>query len=267
MDQIGVFSPEQARLLWQDYQERKQLPAQLTKAFPQRRPIDEPSPHRVFVLNSDSYEAIPPYACMQITGTQVYAGRTVITVEKPTTLDGEYLFNSPYQIEAGAAGWAYRFGVVVMLGAAPSAPNVSYQPIVDSWEIEEGGGPFTVFGEFEITPDSETAALIGRFGSPGGGGETIWFTIEEVLCPDGYDVTEKTLVVTADWYTGGCNKIPPGANYDGTYNVYDLCNYLLDQVDSDLPGTVGRATYHYPLTGDCEPRWIIDDLCHRPECA
>lgn len=101
----------------------------------------------------------------------------------------------------------------------------------------------------------------------GGGGNTIWFTINEVLCPDDYGVTEKTLVVTADWYTGGCNKVPPGANYDGRYNVYDLCNYLLDQVDSDLPGTVGRATYHYPLTGDCEPRWIIDDLCARPECA
>lgn len=101
----------------------------------------------------------------------------------------------------------------------------------------------------------------------GGGGETIWFTIEQVLCPDGYEVTEKTLVVTADWYTGGCSKTPPGANYDGTYNVYDLCNYLLDQVDAELPGTIGRATYHYPLTGDCEPRWIIDDLCHRPECG
>jgi hypothetical protein len=166
-------------------------------------------------------------------------------------------------------GWAYRYGVVVMLGQPPSEPNVSYLPIVDSWEIEEGAGPFTVFGEYEITPESTTAALIGRIGGGGGGGDTIWFTIAEVLCPDGYEITEKTLVVEATWYTGGCSKTPPGANYDGTYNVYDLCNYLLDQVDANLPGTTGRATYMYPVGGDgynCEPRWIIDDLCHRPEC-
>lgn len=263
MDQIGVFSPEQARLLWQDYQARQQLASQLTKNYPQRRPLDEPSPHRVFVLNSDSYEAIPPYACMEVTGTQVYAGRTVITVEKPTTLDGEYLFNSPYQIEAGAAGWAYRFGVVVMLGAAPSAPNVSYQPIVDSWEIEEGGGPFTVFGEFEITPESETAALIGRFAVGAGGGNTMWFDITEVVCADDY-TPESYLLVEWTYFSGGCST-PPGANYDGTYNVYDICGYM--GIPENLTATKGRATYMYPRDGYCEPRWIIDDLCYEPRCV
>jgi hypothetical protein len=267
MDPIGAFSPEQARLLWQDFLSRQQLQPQITKNFPQRRPIDEVSPHRVFVLNSDTYEAIPPFACMQITGTSVFGGRTVITVEKPTTLDGEYLFNSPYQIEAGAAGWAYRFGVVVMLGAAPSAANAIYQPIVDSWEIEEGGGLFTVFGAYEITPESTTAALIGRFGSGGGGGETIWFTIDEVLCPLTDYVAETTLVVTATWYTGGCNKVPPGAEYGGEYHVYDICNYLHGLVEDDLLGTTGRATYMYPLTGTCTPKWVIDDLCASPVCG
>jgi hypothetical protein len=267
MDQIGVFTPEQARALWQDYQERKQLPAQLQKKFPQRRPIDEPSPHRVFVINSDPYEAIPAFACMQITGTDQYLQRTVITVEKPTTLDGEYLFNSPYAIEGGAAGWAYRFGVVVMLGQPPSEPNVSYQPIVDSWEIEEGGGPFTIFGEYKITPESTTAALIGRFAGGGfGGGHTIWFTIEEVLCPETDYVAETTLVVTATWYNRSCTGIPPGAEYGGEYYVYDLCNYLYGLTPADLVGTTGRASYMYPLTGACEPRWIIDDLCAQPEC-
>jgi hypothetical protein len=169
MDQIGVFTPEQARELWQFYQSQKQLPVHLTKSFPQRRPIDEPSPHRAFVKNTEA-EAIPPYGCMRVTGTEQYAGRTVITVEKPTTLVGEFLFNSPYQIEAGAAGWAYRFGVVVMLGSdeASGSSNVDagtlYQPIVGSWEIEAGGGPFIVFGRH----DANDKALIGRFA---GGGE------------------------------------------------------------------------------------------------
>jgi hypothetical protein len=186
------FTPEQGRLLWQDYLSRQQLQSQLTKNYPQRRPIDEPSPHRVFVLNTTE-ETIPPFACLRVIGVEVVGGRTALKVEKPTSTNGEFLFNGPYPIEAPAdavpgvpaegetpavdpvpeklgVGWAYRYGVVVMLGNPPSEPNVSYGPIVDSWEIEEGGGPFTVFGEYQITPESETAALIGRFA---GGGSDI----------------------------------------------------------------------------------------------
>ena len=167
MDQIGVFTPEQARELWQFYQSQKQLPAQLTKSFPQRRPIDEVSPHRVFVKNTEA-ETIPPFACLRVIGVEVVGGRTALKVEKPTLTSGEFVFNGPYAIEAAAGdvlgvGWAFRYGIVVMLGDPPSEPNVSYQPIVGSWEIEEGGGPFTIFGDYKITPESTTAAVIGRF--------------------------------------------------------------------------------------------------------
>ena len=106
-----------------------------------------------------------------------------------------------------------------------------------------------------------------QFHGGSGGGHTIWFTIDSVLCPETDYVAETTLVVTATWYTAGCNKIPPGANDDGTYSVYDLCSYLQGLTPADLVSGTGRATYHYPLTGTCEPRWIIDDLCPQPECA
>jgi len=113
------------------------------------------------------------------------------------------------------------------------------------------------------------AQMRGRYNQreQGGGGHTIWFTIDSVLCPDTDYVAETTLVVTATWYAAGCSKTPPGANDDGTYNVYDICNYLDGLTPTDLVGTTGRATYHYPLTGYCEPRWLIDDLCAQPECA
>lgn len=103
--------------------------------------------------------------------------------------------------------------------------------------------------------------------SGGGGGHTIWFTIESVLCPETDYVDETTLVVTAEWYNQSCTGTPPGATYEGTYEVYDICNYLDGLTPTDLIGTRGRATYHYPLTGYCEPRWLIDDLCAQPECA
>jgi hypothetical protein len=190
------FTPEQGRLLWQDYLSRQQLQPQLTKNYPQRRPIDEPSPHRVFVLNT-AEETIPPFACLRVIGTKIVGGRTAVKVEKPTSTSGEFLFNGPYPIEAPAdavpgvpadgetpaidpipeklgVGWAYRYGVVVMLGeetgsgsgsgsGAEVVPNSQYMPLVNTWAITPGAGPFIVFGEYEITPESETPALIGRF--------------------------------------------------------------------------------------------------------
>jgi hypothetical protein len=99
-----------------------------------------------------------------------------------------------------------------------------------------------------------------------GGGHTIWFTITDVLCPETDYVSETTLVVTATWYNLSCTGTPPGAEYGGDYYVYDICNYLYGLTPQDLVGTTGRATYMYPLTGACTPKWIIDDLCAQPEC-
>jgi len=165
MDSIGVFTPEQARLLWQDYQTRRQLTPNVTKNFPQRRPIDEVSPHRVFVKN-DSGETIPAFACLKITGTDTVGGVTVVTVDQPDSTTGEFLFNSQFAIETDATGWAFRFGVVIMLGdsGTPSAANVHYRPVPDTWTIEEGTGPFIVFGTHNATAD----ALIGRFAGGSG---------------------------------------------------------------------------------------------------
>lgn len=111
--------------------------------------------------------------------------------------------------------------------------------------------------------EGEWVALPGG----GGGGHTIWFTITDVLCPDTDYVAETTLVATATWYNQSCTGTPPGANYDGTYSIYDLCSYLNGLTPGDLISGTGRATYHYPLTGGCTPKWIIDDLCPQPECA
>ena len=101
----------------------------------------------------------------------------------------------------------------------------------------------------------------------GGGGETIWFTITDVLCPETDYVSETTLVATATWYTGGCSKVPPGAEYGGEYYVYDLCNYLSYYTATELIGKTGRAGYYYPLTGSCVPKWIVEDLCGEPQCG
>lgn len=274
MERIGVVSPEQMHAMWQDYLTRQQLAPQIRYNYPQRRPVDEVSPHRVKVKNTGS-EVIPAFACMRITGVEDIGGQTCIQVEKPTSTDGEFLFNSQFSIAVPSStelgvGWAYRHGVVTMLGDEPTEPGALFGPIVGSWEIEEGGDKFSVFGRHDFSD----RALVGRFA--GGGGTAthqMWFTIREVVCPDGYEVTQKLLKVVPLWYTGRCGQVPPGREYDGTWHVYDICQYLKDQVDADLPGTIGRATYFYPYTSDdydpppCVPAWILADLCHQPECS
>jgi hypothetical protein len=266
------FTPEQGRELWQDYLRRKQLSAQQTQNFPQRRPLDEPSPHRVFVYNTGS-EIIPPYACMRVTGTRNINNVTAIDVEKPTATDGEFLFNSQFPIAVPSStetgvGWAFRFGVVIMTGADPSEPGIEYLPIVGSWEVEEGSGPFVVYGHHRANEESDDRALIGRFAGGGsGGGHTIWFTITDVLCPDTDYVSETTLVVTATYYNQSCTGTPPGAEYGGEYHVYDICSYFSYYTAAELVGKTGRAGYYYPLTGSCVPKWIVEDLCGEPQCG
>jgi hypothetical protein len=167
--EIGTFTPEQARLIWLDYQERKQLQPQLQQNFPRRRQLDEPSPHRLFIRSSEN-ETLPAYGCVEITTTVIVSGRTVIEVRKPATLTGEYLFVSQFPIPPKndllgitGIGWAYRYGIVRMLGTPPFSPR-QYRPIVGSYEVEEGPGPFVVFGDDAVA----TGVLVGRIGTPSG---------------------------------------------------------------------------------------------------
>lgn len=53
MNDIGVFTPEQARSLWQDYQRRQQVTPRISQNYPQPRPIVESYRHRPAVIGSE----------------------------------------------------------------------------------------------------------------------------------------------------------------------------------------------------------------------
>jgi len=267
MERIGVVSPEQMHAMWQDFLTRQQLAPQIRYNYPQRPPVDEVSPHRVKVKN-DSGEVIPSFACMQIIGVEDIAGQTCIKVVKPTSTDGQFLFNShfpiavPSETERGV-GWAFRHGVVTMLGNAPTEPGAAFGPIVGSWEIEEGGDTFVVFGRHDFSD----RALVGRFNGGGTSTHEIWFTIESVLCNAD---DSKTLFVTATYYTGGCTKAIPGEDEYGQIQVEDPCSILSFYTQEFLEsgGVTGRATYMYPRGAEyCEAVWLVDQICGVPECA
>jgi hypothetical protein len=269
LDEIGTFTPEQARMLWQDYQERRQLQPQLRENFPRRRQIDEVSPHRQFVLN-ESGEEIPAYGCMEITGTTVVAERTCLTVQKPSKLDGEYVFNSQFAIPASGenesgVGWGFRYGIVRMLGDAPTEPK-QYKPIVGSWEVEEGDGPFVVFGEDNAADD----ALVGRIGKAAtGGGRQLQGEILSVRTASGSgeDAPYTGLkIATVEVYVAPCSN---PELIGETVDVVDHSMCVLDLDEEELVGlwmwaNEGIAESRDPEAeeGELTPcHWVADDRC------
>lgn len=140
---FGGLSPQQMLLVWNTTQQLLQSGLLKKRSRPEQ---DIAGAHRVFVRNASGY-TVPPFGCMQVAGTEEYSGRTVITVTRPTSLCGEYVFNSEFEIPNGEPGWAYSHGQVRMIGSAGTYESCKrFAPIVGSFEVEEGPGPFLVYG-------------------------------------------------------------------------------------------------------------------------
>lgn len=207
-----------------------------------------------------SGETIPAYGVVQLR-TNFSLGYN--QASKPNSGTGLFYANGAVAVLDTKKGESLLWNRprLVKVDGSPSVGD-EVGPVSGSWSMSDAGTGFCVMHQ-----PVDGVAAVERVGAGGsGGGHTIWFTINSVLCPDRDYVTQRALVVTATWYNLGCDKVPPGADYEGTYTVYDLCNYMVGLVDDDLIGGTGRATYHYPLSGYCEPRWTIDDLCPQPEC-
>lgn len=208
---------------------------------------------------NDAGEEIPAYGVVQLRtdfDTKSHAS-------KPNSTEGLFFVNGPVPIAATKHGESLVWNRprVVLLDAGAAVGDL-VGPVDGSWEMTTSGSGFRV-----LRQAVDGRGVVVQVGGGSGGGHKIWFTIVDVLCPDTDYVEEVTLVVEAMYYMAGCGSVPPGANYDGTYDVFDVCNYLNGLTETDLIGTVGKATYMYPLgSGYCEPKWIIDDLCASPEC-
>ncbi len=110
----------------------------------------------IYVRN-DSGVAVPPFACMQTTGTVEDSGQNYITIDQPadaTGTSGAYLFNGLEEIEIGGYGIAHDGPLCRMLtdGTALSSGD-KCQPTVGQWYIELGGDLITVVGDDDIETD------------------------------------------------------------------------------------------------------------------
>lgn len=202
-----------------------------------------------------SGEEVPAFAVIQLKTN--FDGTSKAT--KPDESSGLFYTSGPVPVPATKFGesllW-HKPQRVLIDGTATVGDEVG--PVEDQWYMSTEGSGFRV-----LRQPTEGVGIVERVGGGGGGGDTMWFDITEVVCADDYN-PESHLLVEWTYYSGGCGT-PPGANYDGTYSVYDMCGYM--GIPENLTATKGRATYMYPRDGYCEPRWIIDDLCYEPGCV
>lgn len=231
---------------------------------------DSPVPYPVLVRN-DSGEEIPAFGCMQITGAADVNDRTFLTVTKPTTIDGEYIFNHNRTIAAGESGMALPWGVVKMLGSVASPARLN--PVVGAWTVAEAaededsqfvgyGADATLAGTIKgrivkEKVESTAGEVIFRF-------ETSDYDEER---PENCDEQSPTDAASFRVKVIGmpCGQgTVPGSDEDNFITVYDTLGWLEGRDDRDLPGRIGVAGRFGMLSdyGDAvgECKWVIKTI-------
>lgn len=270
--EIGSFSEEQTRIIWQVVQ--KALASAGINNTRKVKIADEPSPHRVFFRN-DSGEKIPPFGCMEVTGTDEELERTFVKVIKPSTICGEYLFNSQFAVEADGFGWGYAFGLVRMRGTASAYEACKrYAPSASSWDVAEGPGPFLVYGADTAVEGALRGRIIGdhckarwiKFDYQAGGGNT---TVTPTAFYDGPDPSECGDVTVAYPLGEPLCDTPLLAFYDPNTDEYQavstpsallgepVTQTLVNSVDGDECGISYTATDYLTFPASCDPEPAI----------
>ena len=96
-----------------------------------------PQTHPKIYVRNESGETIPPYGCMQITGTEEIEDYCLVTVTKPTSLcNAEFIFNGHHEIEPTGTGIAQDEMVFRALNNGTA--ETTYGPTAGQWYLSEG---------------------------------------------------------------------------------------------------------------------------------
>lgn len=207
---------------------------------------------------NDAGAEIPAYGVVQLRDNY----DTTSHAKKPNDAAGLFFVNGPVPIASTKHGESLVWNRprAVLLDSSPVGREVG--PVEDSWQMTSEGTGFRVLKQAV----GGVGSVVQIGGGGGGGGHRIWFDITAVTCNE--DLT-KTLTVTVTYFTGGCTESIPGEDEYGNVIVEDICGILNYYTETWLEsgGIKGSATYVYPRSGYCEPKWIVDNVCGQPECA
>jgi hypothetical protein len=262
MSDIGGFDPPTAKMILATvrYLKANGFVIASGQKRPQANANSAADPPLFF--RNDSGEEIPPYACMQVTGTVEFGGQNYFTVDKPADEDatsGAYLFNLHRSVAAdeygnGDAGVETRS---VTDGSVSAGDRVS--PTTGSWETKkDSAGLFIAGGADDIGDD---VFRIFLYPGNGGGGSIIEFEITEAgstststssvsassdesdLCDDRAD--DAPTFATARVIRRPCGSSSVPGEEGGFVTVYDSAagGFLKERQAAELEGKTGFAAY------------------------
>jgi len=169
MSEIGAYSPETARMILDvvGYLKRNGY-LKMAGIKPPQNFAANP-----VIFRNDSGAAVPPYGCLQATGTIDDADRNFVKAVKPTDLTTEagfYVFNTDREIAIDDYGICQPNGIVrAITDDKTASAGEGYRPIVDSFRLARCPGPFMMLGVDDIDPDCVRVAH-----SPAGRGKAKW---------------------------------------------------------------------------------------------
>jgi hypothetical protein len=171
----------------------------------------------IYVRN-DSGVAVPPFACLQATGTVEVGGQNYITVDQPADTTGEagaYLFNGQEEI---AASGDQRYGIAhdgplcrMLTNGAAMTGGDKARPVVNQWYIELGGELFTIVGDDDIAAD----VVRGVIGGGGGGGATLYRFETTAAYTSGTSVAATIKTMAGTTFASGATLKDPEAIFLG----------------------------------------------------
>lgn len=135
-------------------------------------------------FHNDSGEEIPPYACMQVTGTEEIGGQNYLVVDQPADVDGTaggYIFNGPTAVADDDEG-KYQSAQVVRgyKNTGTVTGGDKWSPVVGEWYIAQvDGGPFICCGADDV--DDDVLKVFAQGVGGGGGGTLYRFTLNADL--------------------------------------------------------------------------------------
>lgn len=151
MTTLGGYSPDDARIIL------KTVQYLLRSGFiisPDGRTNQFVPPEAGIYFRNDSGGEVPPFACMEVTGTVEAGGQNYITITKPTSSALTYLFNGQAPVansEYGTAQTGPVFRVYKSTGTVTEGNR--WAPTSGQWYLTKGAGAYVVQGADDIGTD------------------------------------------------------------------------------------------------------------------
>jgi hypothetical protein len=214
-----------------------------------------------------SGETIPPYACMQVLGTDEIGPQNYVQCDKPqdtTATAGGYVFNGHRAVDDGKQGITQSGRVQRAIGDGTSIAGDRYQPVVGDWGIEQNdSGPFIMAGEDDIVDD---VVRVFVDGGGGGGAEKIYFEIIEIVTSGSITAPNANDRVVASVEVKGIICSGASVQTRDVVQVVDELECFLNEEPEALIGRKGTAVKMVvAIEGtedeDDECKWVVDGLC------